>query len=239
MLVKSIESQKEFIKRKISIMDKFKGKKYYSAPRAFKANYVPLDFEPLKLKFEQGLSKIPNSSPIKFSDYVGSFSPKNKLELFALVLTDKHLFLLDAKAFKAPKTGPIDIKTFTEIQLTTGPDTYLVLRAASPNIDLVLDMGFSGGEDRYSEFVDVLTTLNPSIKLVINETIDFNNTRNAKKPGTDFKLKAVGVELPTRIGCKIKVIKKNPVMEIEYKKNFERTENPQFDPQISLKERSK
>ena len=93
------------------------------------------------------------------------------------------------------------------VSLSTGTDSWVIVKMKAPVRDLVLDLGIHGYEG-HSEFVTILHArvkelLKKQLKVTFADTIIYNNSRKPKSDGADITLTFAKNPKPPKDGLNV------------------------------------
>jgi len=223
-MVTSLTAQEQaHMRQKVLAYTIFKGNKPWAYSRPFEAEYLGLDSNPHKDKYIAGMQLLFNSygdAEVHFADYVNKVNPVGKTQKRGIVVTEKNIYKHDPKNYKVKKFGTPLINV-TSISLSKNKDSFCVVHCKEPYRDFVLDLGLDGTPEKYSEFVTVIVQeirklTGNTVDVRFNDRIQYNNSRNDKKPGQDCTLTFEAATDPKLKGSIFKTGKNN-VNVVQYK----------------------
>jgi myosin-1 len=168
----------------------FGGKKPYNHWRERRGDY--LESENNWSTGKSACLQKHSDTRVLFADHIVKVNNVGRKQDRALVLTEKHIYNLDAnKKFKLKKF--YNLSSLTKVSLSPNGDTYAVLHFREPERDLVFDLAAGVGSDNKTvEFItllmDALAELGQDMNLQISQPIIYNSSRLPKKTGKDVTL---------------------------------------------------
>jgi myosin-1 len=196
MMITSLTPQQQaHMRQKVLAYTIFKGNKPWAYSRPFEAEYLGLDSNPHKENYIAGMQILFNSygdAEVHFADYVMKVNKVGKAQKRGIVVTEKNIYKHDPKNYKVKKFGTPLINV-QSISVSRQKDSFCVVHCKVPYRDFVLDLGIDGTPEKYSEFVTVLVQeirklTGNTVDVQFNDRIQYNNSRNEKKPGLDCAL---------------------------------------------------
>lgn len=187
------EDAKVRMRLKIVAYGFFHGQKAWSVGRQWQGDYCNVSKNPGKEEYKlavQTLFSAGGDKKILFSDTVIKVNKKAKQQYRALILTDFNIYKYEPKKFKMKKQA-IPLAGVQSINMSHEHDSYVVIKMAPPERDMVLDLRVNGIE-MASEFVTVLhmrlVEMGKQCPVNFSESVVFNNNRTSKAPGKEWTL---------------------------------------------------
>eukprot|EP00300_Choanocystis_sp_HF-7_P019518 c20364_g1_i2.p1 GENE.c20364_g1_i2~~c20364_g1_i2.p1 ORF type:complete len:876 (+),score=210.16 c20364_g1_i2:3-2630(+) len=193
------EQQQVLMRQKIAAMDIFRGRKPWACARSFVADYLNVPTYPLQAEYKAAIAELfgaGGDSRILFADEVTKINPKLKAQRRVFVVTEANMYKYDPVKLVMKKDA-MPLARVHSIRVSRGKDTFVVIRMNAPARDVIIDLGLAGVE-RVSEMVTVLadavlTKTGNAVPIAFEDSISFNNSREAdannpdvtKKPGHD------------------------------------------------------
>jgi len=195
MITALTPAEQAHMRQKVLAYTIFKGRKPWAYSRPFKAEYLGMDSNPTKDKYIMGMQTLFSAygdTEVLFADYVIKVNKVGKSQKRGIVVTEKNIYKHDPKNYKVKKFGTPLVEVIS-VSLSPQRDTFCVVHCKSPYRDFVLDLGIDGTPEKYSEFVTVLVReiqklTDTTIEVNFSDQIQYNNSRDDKKPGTDCTL---------------------------------------------------
>lgn len=166
----------------------FHGKKPWDCARRFEADYLDMDTNPNRVKYQQICQKLFSTygdSEVMFADYAIKINSKHKGDRRGIVVTEKNIYKHNPKSFAIKKfeTPLVHVRS---ICMSKFKDTFVVVLCEPPYRDLVLDFGINGAE-RTSEFVTTVLQgykklTGKDLDVLFLDQIQYNNGRSPKNP---------------------------------------------------------
>jgi len=186
--------QRAFIKQKIQAMALFSGKKPWDPARHYDADYMDVDTNPNKSRFEDAVHEMFQKfgdTAIYFADDVIKVNRHGKSQHQVVIVTDKNVYKYTPGKYKIIKSG-VSLNLIKGIHLSPLHDSFIIIEFQSPARDMILNLGTNGCE-RYSELAtvvyDLVTNLTQKpLPVSFAKQITYNNGRDAKNPGKDIVL---------------------------------------------------
>jgi len=191
MVTSLTSEQQAAVRQKIAAYNIFHGKKPWACGPKWNADYLEKDTNPASKKYAKAVQLLfqkYGDTNINFSAYANKINRVGKVQRIGVVVTNLNIYKYDAKSFKMIKFGT-PISTIESISLSPNKDGYVILKIKSTEVyrDLLLDFFLFGEEEKYSEFVTVLSTVaqnlggNPTISFITS--LQYNNSRKKGDPG--------------------------------------------------------
>lgn len=176
------------MRQKVLAYTIFAGKKPWNCSRRFLADYLDTEENPNRAKYasfvKNDFQKY-GDTEIYFSEYIDKVNSKDGSDKRAVVVSEKTIYKHDPNNYKFKKL-PTPLSAVQSINLSTKPDTFVVVTVQEPHRDLVFNLGVSGVE-KVSEFVTVIVQnvkklTGNTVPVNFNDSIKYNTGRSPKKP---------------------------------------------------------
>lgn len=205
----TIQRQWRILRVESKVFKLFNGKKphVFLGPNSFQGDYVSSKDQKTQIKLQDALKKLfaaNGDKDVKFIATVAKINKSAKAQERIFLLTDKHVYNLKPGTYKDQWAMPLQKGVILGLHMTTKEDAILVIKTASPNKDLVLDMAYGcdvgtgqGGKNHLVELVyafRLLTSLfgGGPVDVTFEDSITYNNSRKPGKVTPDANL-TVGV----------------------------------------------
>jgi len=215
------EGERAAIRHKVLAYTMFSGKKPWNCARAYQADYCNVSKNPNKEAYKNVVELLVSTGgdqEILFSDTVLKVNRKAKPQVRVFVLTDRYMYKYSMKMQQRKEA--ISLSAVEGIVMSPFDDSYVIIKMAPPNRDLVLDLRVNGVE-MASEFATILhmrlKEMGKEHTIEFVEKCQFNNSRKEGKEGKNNTLTWKSSHAPAAAGLPGKMRARLSVLQIDFK----------------------
>jgi len=173
-VLKSFESRQEEIQLKMPAYDLMHGRKsHWGVGQTWVGNYMAKDVADRE-KFGTGVTALfekYGDSKIKFSSKILLLNMKGKQEDRCLVVSNKHIYILDTKKYKSATKQPYTLASVEGMAISTGEDQLVTIKVPG-GTDLIIKL--SGAVYTSEVVTHILNNCSQNIPVTIASSITVN-----------------------------------------------------------------